>query len=115
MLNEIYWDPQRMNPGMVKNNRVKDKGSLAKLYGTGKDFRNDSALDVIEKHSGGKNAKYGILGLYLSAKGGNADAAREFFRAINYIPKIDDGFREVIHDNTNDAKKKKNADAFDYL
>ena len=115
LLNEIYWDPQRTNPGMVKNNRVKNQGSLATLYGTGKDFRNDSALDVMEKHSGGKNAKYGILGLYISAKGGNADAAREFFRAINYIPKIDDGISELLFNHRRDAKNKKNADAFDYL
>ena len=115
LLNEEYFDTQIKNPGMVKNDKVKDKGWLAQFYGTGKNYQNDSAYDVMKKHSGGKNAKYGIWGLYISAKRGEADAAREFFRAIKYIPEIEDGISELVFNHRRNAKNKKNADAFDYL
>lgn len=115
LLNEMYWDPQRNNPGMVKNDKVKDKGWMAQFYGTGKNYQNDSAYDVMKKHSGGKNAKPGLVGLYRDAIDGDADAAREFFRAIKYIPKIKDEIHTVLHNNKYDIKKQKNADPFDYL
>ena len=115
LLNEMYWDPQRTNPGMVKNDRVRLNGLVAQFNSPGKDLQNDSSRDVMKKHNGGKNAKYGIWGLYIGAKRGDADAAREFFRAIKYIPKIEDGISELVYNNRYDAKKKKNADAFDYL
>lgn len=115
LLNETYWDPQIYNPGMVKNDKVKDKGWLAQFYGTGKNYQNDSAYDVMKKHSGGKNAKRGLLGLYYNAMNGDADAAREFFRAIKYVPKIESEFSRILRDNRIDTKSKKNADPFDYL
>lgn len=115
LLNEEYFDPQIKNPGMVKNDRVKDKGWLAQFYGTGKNYQNDSAYDVMKKHSGGKNAKRGLLGLYYKAIDGDADAAREFFRAIKYIPKIDSEFSRILRDNKEVTKNKKNVDPLDYL
>ena len=115
LLNEEYFDPQIKNPGMVKNDRVKDKGWLAQFYGTGKNYQNDSAYDVMKKHSGGKNAKRGLLGLYYKAMNGDADAAREFFRAIKYVPKIESEFSRILRDNRIDTKSKKNVDPFEYL
>lgn len=115
LLNEEYFDPQIQNPGMVKNDRVKDKGWLAQFYGSGKNYQNDSAYDVMKKHSGGKNAKRGLLGLYYNAMKGDADAAREFFRAIKYVPKIESEFSRILRDNRIDIKSKKNVDPFDYL
>ena len=115
LLNEKYFDPQIQNPGMVKNDRVRLKGWLAQCYGTGKNYRNDSALDVFKKHSGGKNAKCGLLGLYYNAMDGNADAAREFFRAIKYIPEIKMEFYRILRANKEETKSKKNVDTFDYI
>lgn len=115
LLNEEYFDPQIQNPGMVKNDRVRLKGWLAQCYGTGKKYRNDSALDVFKKHSGGKNAKRGLLGLYYNAMDGNADAAREFFRAINHIPEIKMEFSRILRNNKAETKNKKNVDPFDYI
>lgn len=115
LLNEEYFDPQIKNPGMVKNDRVKDKGWLAQFYGTGKNYQNDSAYDVMKKHSGGKNAKKGMLKLYYDAMDGDADAAREFFHAIKYIPKINYGIQALLRANKEETKNKKNADTFDYL
>ena len=115
LLNEIYWDPQRNNPGMVKNDRVRQNGYVAQFNSPGKDLQNDSSLDAMKKHNGGKNEKYGIWGLYISAKRGDADAAREFFRAIKYIPEIDDGIIELLFNHRRNGKNKKNADFLDYL
>lgn len=115
LLNEEYFDPQIQNPGMVKNDRVRLKGWLAQCYGTGKNHRNDSALDVFKKHSGGKSAKRGLLGLYYNAMDGDADAAREFFRAINHIPEIKSEFSRILRNNKAETKSKKNVDTFDYI
>lgn len=54
LLNEIYWDPQRNNPGMVKNDRVRQNGYVAQFNSPGKDLQNDSSLDVMKKHNGEK-------------------------------------------------------------
>lgn len=115
LLNEAYFDPQRENPGMVKNDKVRQIGRDAQFQYPGKGFHNDSTNYVFKKHSGGKNAKSGLLGLYFSAKRGNADDAREFFRAIKHIPAIDCGITYLLIDNRYDAKSKKNADTDDYL
>lgn len=115
LLNEEYFDPQIKNPGMVKNNRVKNKGFSAQFYGPGKNYQNDSTNYVFKKHSGGKNAKRGVLGLYYKAIVGDADAAREFFRAIKYIPKIDMEFSRILRDYREETKSKKNVDPFDYI
>ena len=115
LLNEEYFDTQITNPGMVKNDRVRKKGLMAQFYGTGKNYQNDSTYDVFKKHSGGKNAKRGLLGLYYKAIDGDADAAREFFRAIKYIPKIDSEFSRILRDNKEEIKNKKNVDPLDYL
>lgn len=115
LLNEEYFDTQITNPGMVKNDRVRKKGLMAQFYGTGKNYQNDSTYDVFKKHSGGKNAKRGLLGLYYKAIDGDDDAAREFFRAIKYIPKIDSEFSRILRDNKEEIKNKKNVDPLDYL
>ena len=115
LLNEKYFDPQIENPGIVKNDKVRQIGYHAQFQLPGKGYHNDSTHYLFKKHSGGKNAKSGLLGLYFSAKRGNADAAREFFRAIKHIPAIDCEITYLLIDNRYDAKSKKNADTDDYL
>lgn len=111
ILNERYYDYDwTKNPGGVKDKRVMQAGENAAYLkpGQGRKWRkNDSAVSVHRKTTGGDNAPYSLAVVFSNAVDGDEKAVEQFFQAMRHAPSLKYKIMGILRQNNIDAHANK--------